>query len=112
MAIVVQYLPANARQIIMISFLLISLSGAFVSNAVKFKLKKGRLKVISITLILTATIESLVVSFREHLVILLRITRSVTKKRLIILHFFSAVMYLFISYTFLYRRKIMTYYSA
>jgi len=112
MAIVVQYLPANARQIIMISFLLISLSGAFVSNAVKFKLKKGRLKVISITLILTATIESLVVSFREHLVILSRITRSVTKKRLIILHFFSAVMYLFISYTFLYRRKIMTYYSA
>jgi len=112
MAIVVQYLPANARQIIMISFLLISLSGAFVSNAVKFKLKKGRLKVISITLILTATIESLVVSFREHLVILLRITRSVTKKRLIILHFFSAVMYLFISYTFLYKGKIMTYYSA
>ena len=112
MAIVVQYLPANAREIIMISFLLISLSGAFVSNAVKFKLKKGRLKVISITLILTATIESLVVSFREHLVILLRITRSVTKKRLIILHFFSAVMYLFISYTFLYRGEIMTYYSA
>jgi len=31
---------------------------------------------------------------------------------LIILHFFSAVMYLFISYTFLYKGKIMTYYSA
>jgi hypothetical protein len=40
MAIVVQYLPANALEIIMISFLFISLSSAFVSNAAKYKLKK------------------------------------------------------------------------
>ena len=109
MAIVVQYLPANAHEIIMVSFLLVHLSNAFVSNAVKCKLKKTYLKVISITLILTVTIESLVIRFREHLVILSRITSYAAQRRLIILHFFSAAMYLFSCYTFLHRRKVVAY---
>ena len=99
MAIVVQYLPANALEIVMVSFLFFSLSSAFVSNAAKYKLKKAHLNVISITLSLTVTIESLATSF----------TRYAAQKSLIILHFFSAVMYLFICYTFLHRREIMGY---
>ena len=100
MAIVVQYLPANALEIILVSFLFICLSNAFVSNAITYKLKEIHLKVISITLSLTVAIEPLVISFKERLMFLLQITRSIIQKCRIILYFFTAVMYLFIGYTF------------
>lgn len=109
MAIVVQYLPANALEIIMVSFLFVSLSSAFVSNAVKCKSKEAYLKIVSITLSLTVTIESLVISPWEHLVTLSRIAGYAAQKCLIIMHFFNAAMYLFICYTFLHRRKIRAY---